>query len=104
MRTFTILSLLALVISVNVWLALIWDATASQVGWQEATRDAFSRPVAYEFTPIAIGDDQSSWRSLDRMGEAGWSVVSCRRAIDDAKDGIYECIMQRPLGKFAITK
>ena len=34
---------------------------------------------------------------LNRMGKEGWSVAGCRRAITERQQGIYECVMQRPL-------
>lgn len=33
---------------------------------------------------------------LDSLGDAGWEVVSARRAVDDGK-GMYEVIFKRPL-------
>lgn len=114
-RFYAVLAVVA-VVSVNVWLGLLWLSSTSQedrlAGFRSATasrllemstalsriRDMPTQPLAYEYEVIAVRDGIVGEIELRERGRHGWSIASCRRALDALKEGVYECIVQRPTG------
>lgn len=45
---------------------------------------------------VSFFEDRSLRGALERRGEAGWEIATCRRATNALDDVGYECIMQRP--------
>ena len=84
-------------VSVNVWLALLWRDQDAVV---QRLRDDIVKPIAWEFTVESFDDGILGELTFERRGANGWSIASCRRAIGVLDRGIYECVLQRPLGVY----
>ena len=81
-------SLLALCFSIFVLVALL---TYKAFSPSETTKYEY-----YIFSP----KDGSFDVEMNREGEKGWQISSCRRATSSVDGAAYECIMQRQKGLF----
>lgn len=53
------------------------------------------KPVLLEYNVDTIPDLE--WETKGKeLGDAGWDIITCRRASDGEKTYSYECIMKRP--------
>jgi len=76
--------LVLLLVSVNLWGALVWTSA-----------ERAQQPLAYKVDVVSepdLGFDVL----MSLRGEKGWRPVSCRRATDSLTDkAMYECVVER---------
>jgi len=95
-------------------LGLLLLATAAAGAWVAAMRGSAVEvpvPVAVESLPSAESGGAEKWEykiqgiddlkiseELEKLGNDGWEIAFCRRALSgygDAREGLYECIFKR---------